>query len=36
MGDWTTFASRPLSGSLLAIAAALLVVPPLWRKLSGR
>ncbi len=36
MGDWTTFATRPLSGSLLAIAAALLVVPPLWRKLSGR
>lgn len=34
MGDWSTFATRPLSGSLLAIAALLLVAPPLWRKLS--
>jgi len=36
MGDWTTFATRPLSGSLLAIAAALLVVPPLWRQFGKR
>ena len=34
MGDWTTFATRPLSGSLLAIAALLLIAPPLWRKLA--
>lgn len=36
MGDWTTFATRPLSGSLLAIAALLLVAPPLWRKFKAR
>ena len=31
MGDWTTFVTRPLSGSLLAIAALLLAGPPVWR-----
>ena len=36
MGDWSTFATRPLSGSLLGIAALLLVAPPLWRKFSKR
>jgi len=36
MGDWSTFATRPLSGSLLAIAALLLIAPPLWRKFSQR
>jgi putative tricarboxylic transport membrane protein len=33
MGDWTTFLTRPLSASLLGIAALLLVAPPLWRKM---
>ena len=31
MGDWSTFVTRPLSASLLAVAALLLTVP-LWRK----
>jgi putative tricarboxylic transport membrane protein len=31
-GEWTTFVTRPLSASLLAIAALLLIAPPLWRK----
>ena len=34
-GDWTTFLTRPLSGSLLAVAALLAIAPPLlraWRK----
>ena len=31
MGDWSTFVTRPLSGSLLGIALLLLTVP-LWRK----
>ena len=31
-GEWTTFVTRPLSASLLVIAALLVVVPPLWRK----
>lgn len=31
MGDWSTFVTRPLSGSLLAVAALLLIAPPLWR-----
>ncbi|MEN9419950.1 MAG: hypothetical protein RI988_3571 [Pseudomonadota bacterium] len=34
-GDWTTFLTRPLSGSLLAVAVLLAVAPPLlraWRK----
>lgn len=30
-GDWTTFVTRPLSASLLAIALLLVVAPPLWR-----
>ncbi|NBQ87565.1 MAG: tripartite tricarboxylate transporter permease [Betaproteobacteria bacterium] len=30
-GDWTTFVTRPLSASLLAIAVLLVVAPPLWR-----
>ena len=33
MGDWTTFVTRPLSGSLLGIAVLLLAGPPLWRSL---
>lgn len=32
MGEWSTFVTRPLSASLLAIAALLLIAPPLWRK----
>ncbi|MBU3739376.1 MAG: tripartite tricarboxylate transporter permease [Rhodoferax sp.] len=35
-GDWSTFVSRPLSASLLAIAALLLLAPPLWRWLRNR
>jgi putative tricarboxylic transport membrane protein len=34
-GDWTTFVTRPLSGSLLAVAALLAISPPLlraWRR----
>ena len=31
MGDWTTFVTRPLSSALLAVAALLLLAPPLWR-----
>jgi len=31
MGDWTTFLTRPLSGSLLAISAVLLIAPSMWR-----
>lgn len=30
-GEWSTFVTRPLSASLLAIAALLLIAPPLWR-----
>lgn len=33
MGDWTTFFTRPLSASLMAISALLLVAPVLWRVL---
>lgn len=36
MGDWTTFATRPLSGTLLAIASLLLIAPPLWRMFGKR
>ena len=36
MGNWTTFITRPLSGSLLAIATLLLIAPPLWRKIRSR
>ncbi|MFM7341752.1 MAG: tripartite tricarboxylate transporter permease [Betaproteobacteria bacterium] len=31
-GDWSTFITRPISGSLLATTLALLVVPALWRR----
>jgi putative tricarboxylic transport membrane protein len=30
-GDWSTFFTRPLSGGLMAVAALLLIVPPLWK-----
>jgi putative tricarboxylic transport membrane protein len=33
-GEWSTFVTRPLSASLLAIAALLLIAPPLWRMLK--
>lgn len=36
MGEWSTFVTRPLSASLLAIAALLLIGPPLWRKARSR
>ena len=36
MGDWSTFATRPLSGSLLGIAALLLIAPPLWRAFGSK
>jgi putative tricarboxylic transport membrane protein len=36
MGEWSTFVTRPLSASLLAIAALLLIAPPLWRKWRSR
>jgi len=32
MGDWSTFVTRPLSASLLGIAALLIVAPVLWRR----
>ena len=35
-GDWSTFFTRPLSGSLMAVAALLLVVPSLWKALRAR
>jgi putative tricarboxylic transport membrane protein len=35
MGEWSTFVTRPLSASLLAIAALLLIGPPLWRMLKS-
>ena len=31
-GEWSTFFTRPLSGSLMAISVLLLVAPSLWRK----
>lgn len=31
-GDWSTFITRPISGSLLAITLSLVVVPALWRR----
>ncbi len=37
MGEWSTFVTRPLSASLMAIAALLLLAPPIWRVLrQGR
>jgi putative tricarboxylic transport membrane protein len=30
-GEWSTFFTRPLSGSLMAVAALLLIVPPLYK-----
>ena len=36
MGEWSTFVTRPLSASLLAVAALLLSGPPLWRLLKKR
>ena len=36
MGEWSTFVTRPLSASLLAVAALLLIGPPLWRQLKKR
>ena len=34
MGDWSTFVTRPLSASLLAVAAVLVVTPPVYRMLK--
>jgi putative tricarboxylic transport membrane protein len=31
-GEWSTFFTRPLSGSLMAMAALLLIAPTLWRQ----
>jgi putative tricarboxylic transport membrane protein len=31
-GEWSTFFTRPLSGSLMMVAALLLIVPPLWKR----
>jgi putative tricarboxylic transport membrane protein len=31
-GDWSTFITRPISGSLLAITLSLVAVPALWRR----
>jgi putative tricarboxylic transport membrane protein len=31
-GEWSTFVTRPLSGTLLAIAVLLLVAPAVWRR----
>ena len=36
MGDFTTFLTRPISGTILAIAAALLALPYLKRRLERR
>jgi putative tricarboxylic transport membrane protein len=35
-GEWSTFFTRPLSGSLMAIAALLLIGPALWRQLRAK
>ena len=34
-GEWSTFVTRPLSATLLAIAVALAVAPALWRRLRS-
>lgn len=35
-GEWTTFFTRPLSGSLMGLAALLLIAPPLWKQWRAR
>jgi putative tricarboxylic transport membrane protein len=35
-GEWSTFFTRPLSGSLMAVSLLLLVAPTLWRKLRSK
>jgi putative tricarboxylic transport membrane protein len=35
-GEWSTFFTRPLSGSLLGVALLLVVLPPLWRRWRTR
>jgi putative tricarboxylic transport membrane protein len=35
-GDWSTFVTRPISGTILAIAALMLVGGPLWRFLQNK
>jgi putative tricarboxylic transport membrane protein len=35
-GDWSTFFTRPLAGSLMAVAALLLIVPALWKQWQSR
>jgi putative tricarboxylic transport membrane protein len=35
-GEWSTFFTRPLSGSLMAVAALLLVVPPLYKRYRSK
>jgi putative tricarboxylic transport membrane protein len=35
-GQWSTFVTRPISATLLLIAALLLVLPPLWKVWSAR
>jgi putative tricarboxylic transport membrane protein len=32
-GEWSTFVTRPLSATLLAVAVVLLVAPVAWRRL---
>jgi putative tricarboxylic transport membrane protein len=31
-GEWSTFITRPISGTLMAIAVLMLVLPPLYRR----
>jgi putative tricarboxylic transport membrane protein len=35
-GEWSTFFTRPLSGSLMAVSVLLLVVPTLWRQIRRK
>jgi putative tricarboxylic transport membrane protein len=35
-GDWTVFATRPISAGLLAIAVAVLAGPAVWRQAARR